>query len=113
MFPGLGGVNPKQMQAMMRQMGINQEEIDAAEVTIKKSDGSKIIIENPSIQKITMKGQSSFQISGDIKEESAEAFSEEDIDLVADKTHKSKAEAKSALEATKGDIAEAIMKLSE
>lgn len=113
MFPGLGGVNPKQMQAMMRQMGINQEEIDAAEVTIKKSDGSKIIIENPSVQKITMKGQSSFQISGDIKEESAEAFSEEDMKLVAEKTGKSKAEAKKALESTNGDIAEAIMQLSE
>ncbi len=112
MFPGLGGINPKQMQAMMKQMGINQEEIDAAEVTIKKTDGSKIIIENPSVQRITMKGQSSFQIAGEIREESGEAFSEEDIKLVAEKTSCSIAEAKKTLEETNGDIAEAIMKLS-
>lgn len=112
MFPGLGGINPKQMQAMMRQMGIDQQEIDADEVTIKKSDGSKIVIENPSIQKITMKGQSSFQISGEIKEEPAEAFSQADIDLVAEKSGKSKDEAKKALEENQGDIAQAILNLS-
>jgi len=113
MFPGLGGINPKQMQALMKQMGINQEEIDAEEVTIKKSDGSKIIIENPSVQKITMRGQISFQIAGEVNEKPAETFSKEDIELVADKTSCSMEEARSALEQTNGDIAEAIMKLKK
>lgn len=113
MFPGLGGMNPAKMKGMMKQLGINQEEIEAEEVTIKKSDGSKITIENPSVQKITMQGQSSFQVAGEIKEESAEKFTEDDVKLVAEKTSSSHAEAKSALEETDGDIAEAIMKLSE
>ena len=89
MIPGLGKINPKQMQNMMRQMGISQEDIDADRVIIEKSDG-KIIIENPSIQKIKMNGQESFQISGDIREESAEKFSEDDVKLVAEKTSSSK-----------------------
>ncbi|MBS3076899.1 nascent polypeptide-associated complex protein [Candidatus Pacearchaeota archaeon] len=113
MFPGLGGMNPAKMKGMMKQLGINQEDIDAERVTIEKTDGSKIVIENPSIQKITMQGQESFQVTGDIKEESAESFSEDDIKLVAEKTSSSEEDARSALEETKGDIAEAIMKLSE
>ena len=40
-----GGIDPKKMQAMMKQMGIKQEEIDAKRVIIEKSDG-RIIIEN-------------------------------------------------------------------
>ncbi|MBU0906927.1 MAG: nascent polypeptide-associated complex protein [Nanoarchaeota archaeon] len=113
MFPGLGGMNPAKMKGMMKQLGINQEEIDAEKVTIEKTDGSKIVIENPSVQKITMQGQSSFQVAGNIVEQSAEAFSEDDVKLVAEKTSHSLEKARAALEETKGDIAEAIMKLSD
>jgi nascent polypeptide-associated complex subunit alpha len=113
MFPGLGGFNPKKVQGLMKQMGIQQEEIPAERVTIEKSDGSKIIIENPQIQKITMQGQTSYQVVGEEQEESAEKFSEDDIKLVAEKTSCSFTEAKFALEESNGDIAEAIMKLSE
>ena len=40
-----GGINPRQMQGMMKKMGISQEEIDASKVTIEKNDGKKIIID--------------------------------------------------------------------
>lgn len=109
----MGGINPKQMQAMMKQMGIDQQEIDATRVTIEKSDGSKIVVDNPSVQKISMKGQASFQVAGEIREEAGEAFSEDDVKLVAEKTSSSEDKARAALEETGGDIAEAIMKLSE
>ncbi len=39
MFPGLGGMNPKKMQGMMKQLGINQEDIPAERVIIEKEDG--------------------------------------------------------------------------
>ncbi|MFH1803130.1 MAG: nascent polypeptide-associated complex protein [archaeon] len=113
MFPGLGGMNPKKMQGMMKQLGIQQDDIPAEKVTIEKTDGSKIVIEEPQVQKITMQGQTSYQITGESKEESAEKFTKDDIKLVAEKTSKSEEEAKKALEETNGDIAEAIMKLSE
>ena len=107
-----GGINPKQMQAMMKQMGMKQEEIDAERVIIETSD-KKIIIEPANVQKIVMQGQESFQISGEVREESnEEGIKETDIDLVAEKTGKSKEEAKEALEDSHGDIAEAIVKLS-
>jgi len=111
MIPGLGGMNPKKMQGMMKQMGINQSEIEASRVIIEKPDDSKIIIGNPNVQKISMQGQESFQITGDVSEEGA-GISDEDIKLVAEKTGKSEDEARTALEKTK-DIAEAIMQLSE
>jgi len=111
MFPGIPKIDPRKMQAMMKQMGINQEEIEAQRVIIEGSD-KKIVIENPSIQKIKMQGQSSYQISGEEHEESILSFSEEDISLVMEKTGKSKDEVLEALDET-GDIAEAIIKLNE
>ena len=107
----LPGIDPRKMQTMLKQMGIKQEEIPAEKVIIEKSDG-KIIISNPSIQKITMQGNESFQIAGDVHEESAEQFTEEDVKLVAEKTGKSEDEARVVLEET-NDIAEAIVRLSE
>jgi nascent polypeptide-associated complex subunit alpha len=104
-------INPKQMSAMMKQMGINQEEIISSKVIIEKEDGNKIIINNPSVIKIKMGGQESFQISGDVSEEKGEKFSEEDIKTIMQKTGCSKDKAKEALEET-GDLAEAILKLS-
>jgi len=111
-LPGGGGLNPKKMQAMMKQLGINQEDIPATKVTIEKEDGN-IVIENPSVQKVTMQGQESFQITGDINESTEEvSFSEEDIKLVSEKTGKSEEEAREAIQET-NDIAEAIVKLSQ
>ena len=64
---GLGGMNPKKMHAMMKQLGIKQEEVDAERVIIEKSDG-RIVIDNPSIQKVEMGGKETFQIAGDISD---------------------------------------------
>jgi len=108
----LGGINPKQMQGMMKKMGMNQEDIPANKVTIERQDGTNIIINNPSIQKITMQGQTSFQITGEETEESPEvAISEADVQTIMDKTGSSREEAEEALEKT-GDLAEAIIDLS-
>lgn len=105
------GINPKQMQAMMKQMGMSQTEIPSSRVIIEKEDGDKLIINNPSVMKIKMGGQESFQITGDVSEESGEKFSESDFKVVMEKTNCSEKEAKKALEET-GDLAEAILKLS-
>jgi len=109
MFPGL---NPKKMQQVMKQMGISQEEIDASKVIIEKNDNSKIIIENPSVTKVKMQGQETFQVAGNIKEESEEPkISEDDIKTITNKTGCSEKKARETLEKT-GDLAEAILKLS-
>lgn len=101
-----GGLDPKKMQAMMRQMGIKQEDIEASRVTIEGVDG-KIVIENPSVQKITMQGQVSWQITGEARE-AEEGIREEDIALVADQAGVSKEKARAALETHGGDLAQAL-----
>lgn len=103
------------MQAVMKQMGMSQDEVDALRVVIEKSDGGKIVIENPSVVKIKMQGQESFQISGDVQEvgeENEVGISEEDVKTVVEKTGVSESEAREALEET-SDLADAILKLSE
>ena len=108
MFPG---INPKKMQAVMKQMGISQEEIDASRVIIEKPDG-KIIIENPSVTKVRMQGQETFQITGEIHEDSESSISEDDIKTIVEKTGCSENKARETLEKT-NDLAEAILELSQ
>ena len=109
----MGGLNPKKMQSMMKQLGMSQDEIEANKVTIEKTDGTKIIFENPSVTKMNIQGNDMFQITGDFSEETSEpeAFSEEDVKTVSEKTGASEDVAKKALEET-GDLADAILKLS-
>jgi len=104
------GIDPKKMQAMMKQMGIKQEEIDAIRVIIETND-ENIIIENPSVVKINMQGNESWQITGDSRVEES-GIKDEDIKLVMEKTGVSETEAKKALEDTDGDLSEAILSLS-
>ena len=109
-------INPRQMQQMMKKMGIQQEDIDAEEVIIKCKD-KKIIISNPSIQKVNMMGKQNYQISGDesiesLDEEETLEISDEDIKTVASQAQTSKEEAKQALLDTNGNIAEAILLLT-
>lgn len=106
-------LNPKKMQALMKQMGMNQAEINASKVTIEKTDGTNIVIENPQVISITVQGKESFQVSGDIKQESeAPQITEQDIQQIVEKTGCTESQAKEVLESVKGDLAEAILELS-
>jgi nascent polypeptide-associated complex subunit alpha len=105
-----GGMDPKKMQAMMRQMGIKSEDISSHRVIIETESGS-IIIDEPQVVQITMQGQKSFQISGTVRTEVK--ISEEDVKMVMEQAGCSEAEAKDALEKSGGDIAQAILSLSE
>lgn len=105
----LGGMDPKQMAKMMKQMGINTKEIPADRVIIESAE-EKIIIEEPQIVEIIAQGQSSFQISGKVRKE--EKVNEEDIALIMEKTGVLREKAIEALKNAKGDLAEAILALS-
>ena len=101
--------DPRQMEKVMKQMGIKTEEIDATEVIIKGAS-KNIVIRSPSVIKTDMKGQVMFQITGNISEMS---YSEEDIRMVSEQASVSKEKAVELLEKSKGDIAEAIMLAKE
>lgn len=102
-----GGIDPKKMQAMMRQMGIKQEEVEASKVIIETAD-KNIVIESPSIQKITMQGQVSWQIAGEFHEADKSLYSEGDVKLIMEKAGVSENEARKALDDNDGDLAVAL-----
>ncbi|MBU1203904.1 MAG: nascent polypeptide-associated complex protein [Nanoarchaeota archaeon] len=107
MFPGM---NPRQMQGMMKKLGIKQQEIDAEEVVIKLKD-KELIIRNPQVSKINMMGQETFQIVGDVEEVSGTG--EEDIKVVIEQCSCSREDAVKALEKNEGDIAKAILSIKK
>ena len=101
------GINPQLMKQAMKKMGVKQEEIEATQVIIK-TPSKNLIINNPTVQKISMMGEESLQITGDIEEES---ISEDDIKTVSEQAEVSKEKAKEALAKFNGDLAEAILYL--
>ena len=123
MFPQ---IDPKKMNALMKQMGMSQTEIDAKRVIIE-CENKNIIIDNPSVMKVKMQGQESFQISGEIAEsgdkERGEDYEEtednekeqleKDIEIIKEKTGKDDEEIAITLEKNNGDIAKTILELSE
>ncbi len=112
MFPGM---NPRKVQQMMKQMGVQQVDIPATEVIIR-SEGKDIVIRNPSVAKVNMMGQETYQISGEAHEEqhtTTPDISEEDVKTVMDQTGKDEETAKKAIEDAEGDLAGAIMNLTQ
>ena len=110
MFPGM---NAKKMAGMMKKMGISQTQLDVNRVVFEMDDGN-LVIDDPSVLKVMMQGQETYQISGEAREESGDGsleFSDEDVAMVVEKTGKSEDEVREALEKSDGDIAEAIMGL--
>ncbi len=106
------GMNPRQMKKMMQRMGIQQQDIDADLVTIKFNN-KEIVISDPSVVKVNMMGQETFQITGKVSERVLEPeISEEDIKTVMQKAKVSKEKAEKALKDNKGDLAKAIIELS-
>ena len=113
MMPNLGGMDPRKISSMMKQMGITNTEIPAIRVIIETED-KKIIINNPNVTQISMQGQVTFQVLGEVSEEdNIKEIPSDDIKLVCDNTSVSKEKAKELLEKTKGDIAQAISLASE
>lgn len=103
------GMDPKNMQKMMRQMGIKSEEIKASKVTIELSEGGRLVVFEPSVVQIEMQGEKSFQVSGKVSEE--QEAGEDDLRMVMEASGCSREEAQNALRETGGDIAEAIIRL--
>lgn len=112
MFPGM---NPRDVQRAMKQLGVKQVEIPATEVIIRTAD-KDIIVRNPSVQKVNMMGQESFQISGEVEEQahsSAPEILEDDVKMVMDQAHVDKKIALQAIQEADGDLAQAIMNLTK
>ena len=108
-----GNVNPRQMKAMMKKLGMNVEPIENVnEIVIKTAKGN-YIFDAAEVTAMTMQGVTTYQIVGTPRfEEPALEIPADDIAMVASQAGVPEAAAKAALIATKGDIAEAILRLA-
>ena len=119
MFPGLGGMDPRRMKAMMRQLGIKSEDIDAKRVVFELSSGKRLVVDSPQVSAVDLGGQKTYTVMGEAREEAgaseggtgAEEIPDSDVEMVAGQAGVSKEKARAALKDTKGDIAQAIENL--
>jgi nascent polypeptide-associated complex subunit alpha len=116
-------MNPREQKRMMQRMGMNMDSVaDVQQVIIRTAD-KDIIIDEPEVAILQVQGQKMYQIIGGQVSEQAPsqraasavaakpAFSEEDVQLVADQTGRSLEKAKEALQECGGDLAKAILLL--
>ncbi len=97
----------KDMAKMMKQMGMDMDEIDADKVEVKIGD-KKLVFNSPQLTKVKAQGQEIFQLQGQYEE--VEEINEEDVELVAEKADVSKDEAREALKSS-DDVASAVLDL--
>ena len=115
-------MNPREQKRMMQRMGMNMDSVADVQQVIIRTAGKDIVIDEPEVAILQVQGQKMYQIIGGQVSEQAPsqrgaatvvkpAFSEEDVQLVADQTGKSLEKAKEALEECGGDLAKAILLL--
>jgi len=110
-------VNPREARRMMQRMGMSMGAMPDVEQVIFKTSSKEIIVENPDVAVMEMQGQKIFQVTGEkiIEKpiEKALKIPEEDVQLVATQAGVSLDQARAALEQTKGDLAQAVLLLSQ
>lgn len=117
MFPGFPGkIDPRMMRQAMKKMGIEETELpNVQEVIIRFSD-KEVVIAPASVTKVSAMGNISWQVQGNAAERALETkltISEEDIQTVVDQTSADKETARKEIEKQDGDLAAAILALTE
>ncbi len=117
MLPGMGGgMDPRQMSMMMKKLGINVEDIQGVQRIVIECADRDYVFTDASVSVMKAQGTETWQVSGTPTVEKHEvklAFSDDDLAMVMEQTGADKKAATKALEAAGGDLAEAIVALSE
>jgi len=131
MYPGGRPPDPRRMKQMMRKMGIEQEEVEGVEQVIIVTRDREIVFTEPDVVAVTAQGQTTYQVSGRSEERPrgaggapagaaagagapparARKYSEDDVQLVMAQTGAPEAKVRAALDATDGEVAEAMITL--
>ena len=113
------GINPRQMKQAMKKMGITNEEIkDVIEVIIR-TPTKDIVIQDATVNIMTVQGQKTYQVDGVTIERAPGAetevqkYSDEDIQIVMDQTGCDRERAIAGLDSANGDLAEAILSIMQ
>ena len=125
-----GGMDPKKMKALMKQMGIAQEELRGVIEVIIRTRTKDLVFKEPTVVEVRAQGTRTYQISGKVVEQAPGAastaappssraepppepseFPEDDVKLVMEQASCSRERAIGALRACDGSPAEAILSL--
>lgn len=119
-------MDSRRARRMMKQMGMNMNELGDIKRVILQGDNKEIVIEGPQVTSINVQGTKMYQVAGgreterkiqaagaveDAPEEEPLVLLEEDILLVAQQANVSMEKARAALENSDGDLAHAIINL--
>jgi nascent polypeptide-associated complex subunit alpha len=125
MLPG-GLRNPRQMEAMMRRLGMTTEPVTGVEEVVVRTKSREHVFRNPEVTILTVQGVRTYQVVGtpEIRPRASAAPApggapapaptgppEEDIRLVMEQANVSREEAIEALSAVNGAPAEAILRI--
>lgn len=122
--------DPRQLQRMMRQLGMTTETVEGVEEVIIRTADKEHVLSHPEVAILTVQGVRTYQVVGAVKVRPRTAGAtppaaegpaapvpasagppEEDIQLVMEQAHVSREEAKEALFVSHGAPAEAILSL--
>jgi nascent polypeptide-associated complex subunit alpha len=102
------------MKAMMKKLGMQVEQIEDVQSIVIKTPKGNWVFGPAEVTAMTMQGATTYQIAGEPRFEAAEVgIPDEDVTMVAAQANVPAEKAKAALVATKGDIAEAIIRLAQ
>lgn len=113
-------ISSRDARRMMQRMGLNMTALPDVQEVVVRTSTKEIIIENPEVSVLDLQGQRIFQVAGgEITEKAAErearkvTIPDEDVQLVAQQANVGLDKARAALEETNGDLAQAILLLSQ
>jgi nascent polypeptide-associated complex subunit alpha len=128
MIPG-DRMNPRQMQLMMRRLGMTTEPIEGVEEVVIRTATEERVFKRPEVTVLTVQGVQTYQVVGEASVRARTAGAapsagagtappapppgppEEDIKLVMDQAGCDRASAVAALKESGGEPAEAILQL--
>ena len=104
------------MRRMMDKMGLDMQEVPNVQEVVIKTDKKEIILSKPQVTEMKAKDNSIFTVTAtdgyEEKELEAPIFSDGDIEIVCQQAGVDKERATSALNESKGDLAQAILLLT-
>lgn len=113
-------IDSRRARRMMKSMGLNMEEFPDVKRVILQASDREIVVEEPAVTMIDVKGQKVFQVTGGrVSERSLREVAptpmpevpDEDVQLVAQQAGVSLDKARAALKESQGDLAKAILLL--
>ena len=125
MIPG-GPRNARQMQMMMRRLGMTTETVEDVEEVVVRTATEEHVFQRPEVTILTVQGVRTYQVVGDVEKRARTASApsgeaaapaapagppDEDVRLVMEQASVSRPEALEALRETQGAPAEAILLL--